>query len=1036
MPDFSFPLPLRRMFLAIALIVSASVFASAQFDTGTIIGVVSDQSGAAVPNATVTMTNTGTSFQKTATTDSAGNFTVPALLSGNYVVSAKASKFNEARSQPIMLNVGATVRVNLALSVQAIQETVVVTGTGTTVDTNSSTAGTTLYAQQIENLPTNGRDVMDFLEIAPGSVNSIGFFQGSVNGQENFFTGLNVTVDGSNANRGDVNGFDSTEGSEQSRLQHGSVDSVQEIDFANSGYSAEVGHSLGPQMNIITKGGTNSYHGALFEFFRNDALDANDYFANSLSNPKVPLRMNQFGGNLGGALIKNKLFFFANYEGIRQRTTAVNSLYEIPSEVVRSQMVAAMQPVLALMAPIPANCAGNPPPQSCWVPGDNGQLIYDPAVLPTTLREDSGAIRVDFNITDRDRTFFRYNIDDSLTNQTIGLNVGQQTPLYLRQQLGKFDETHTFTPTLLNEFSVATSRFYSDTNSDTPQPLTAFSGFFTNLGALPTPNAFNQINAFTTFEVFDNLTKTAGSHSLRFGTQVRVYRLNEFLRPEQNYSFGSFSDFENDNPFVLQKIGFPGFVGVRDSNWDFYVQDDWRVNRRLTVNLGLRYDYNTVWRENNNTMQNFDFASQSFLPATQAPYNAPGKDFAPRIGLSYDPIGKGKTVIHAYAGMFYNPMHFGYGLVSNIPAYQSYTVNVFQASIAYPSPNPPLPAGTQNVSIFPQHPKDPYSTNWLFGIQQEVAPQTVLSVNYTGNEDHHMQSGIDFSAINLNPANVLTQSGRPYSGFANESYDADELNSSYHALQAQLRRTAGKLTAEVNYTWSHEIDDLVNVFNSFSNPTNPNFDRGNGDWDIRHNATGSLVYSLPELTQSKSLMRAVLGGWQASSIVQARSGVVFNPTLTGGGIFGLSVRPDYTGQAVKLPGFSWPAHSYNYQAFAPNPTFDGTPGQGLGDVGRNSLRGPGFFQWDLSAMKNFPVGEKVTVQFRADFFNILNHPNFANPDSAICSAITGAAPPTPAQCTPNTNFGRVGETIASSLNGALVGTGTARQEQFSLKITF
>ncbi len=214
MPDFSFPLPLRRMFLAIALIVSASVFASAQFDTGTIIGVVSDQSGAAVANATVTMTNTGTSFQKTATTDSAGNFTVPALLSGNYVVSAKASKFNEARSQPIMLNVGATVRVNLALSVQAIQETVVVTGTGTTVDTNSSTAGTTLYAQQIENLPTNGRDVMDFLEIAPGSVNSIGFFQGSVNGQENFFTGLNVTVDGSNANRGDVNGFDSTEGSE------------------------------------------------------------------------------------------------------------------------------------------------------------------------------------------------------------------------------------------------------------------------------------------------------------------------------------------------------------------------------------------------------------------------------------------------------------------------------------------------------------------------------------------------------------------------------------------------------------------------------------------------------------------------------------------------------------------------------------------------------------------------------------------------------------------------------------------------------
>src|SRR6266496_567233 len=828
----TFPAKLKNSGGVSRLLCLAAVFAlicfllispaAAQFDTGTISGSVTDSSGAVVPRATVTVTNVGTGFTKSLQTDGAGNYTASALPSGDYLVSANASSFAEARSQQFVLNVGSTVHVNLTMNVAAADQLIEVTGTTTTVDTASSTAGTTLYANQIANLPTNGRDLMDFLEIAPGSVNSTGFFQGSVNGQENFLTGLNVMVDGQSATRGDINGFTETEGNEQARLTRSSVDSVQEIDFANSGYNAQVGHSLGPQMNIITKSGTNTYHGELFDFFRNDALDANDYFANRLTNPKVPLRMNQFGGNLGGPIIGNKLFFFINYEGIRQRTTAIQSLYEVPSAYVRSQFVPAMQPVLAQMAPLPAGCTAIPAPASCAVPNTTdttnpaagADLVFDPAALPTTLREDSGSARVDYNLSDKDRIFFRYNIDDSLTNQTIGLNLGQVTPLYLRTQLGKIDETHTFSPTLLNEFSVAINRFYSDTNSNTPTPLTAFAGFFINLGALPAPNTFNQITPFTLFEVFDNVTKTIGSHNLHFGAQIRANRLNEWLRPEQTYFFGSFSDLENDNPFVLAKNGFPSFVGVRNSNWDFYGQDDWRVTRKLTLNLGLRYDYNTVWREGQNRMQNFDVATQSFLPTTQAPYDAPKNEFAPRVGLSYDPFGKGKTVIHAYGGMFYNPMHFSFGLVGNIPAYESYNVTVFDAifanppfSIAYPSPNPPLPAGTQNVSAFPQHPHDPYSTNWLFGIQQEVAPKTVLTVNYTGNEDHHMQSGVDFSAINLNPANLLTQSGRPFSGFANESLDADVLNSNYHALQVQVRHHTGKLTYEANYTWSHEIDD-------------------------------------------------------------------------------------------------------------------------------------------------------------------------------------------------------------------------------------
>ncbi|MBZ5653848.1 MAG: TonB-dependent receptor [Acidobacteriia bacterium] len=1044
-----------RLVAVLASICFLTLSAFGQFDTGTIAGTVTDSSGAVLTHAKVTITNVGTAIQQTLDTDSGGNFVASAVPFGTYVVSANASGFAETKSQQVVLNVGATVHVNLALAVSGGEQRVEVTGTTTTVNSESSATGTSLNATQIANLPVNGRDVSSFLEIAPGSVGSAGFFQGSVNGLENIFTGLNITVDGQNASRGDINGFLDTEGDEGARVTRASVDSIQEIDFSNNGYNAENGRSLGPQMNIITKSGTNDYHGTLFEFFRNDALDAKDYFQNPTQFPQQPLRLNQFGGNFSGPIIRNKLFFFVNYEGDRQHLTTLSPLNHTLSAFARAQFVPAMQPVLAQMAPLPSACAGNPAPQSCSVPGFeitddagnyvNTNMVYDPAALPNILREDTGSIRLDHNISDKDRVFFRYNINDSLTMVTKGLNQGQVSPEALRTQLGKIDETHTFSPTLLNQFSVSINRFYSDTNSNTPTPLVGFAGFFTDLGSLPGPNTFNQITPFTVFEVFDSVTKTVHSHTLKVGAQIRANRLNEWLRPQQSYQFGSVSDLLSDNPFVLQKIGFPGFVGIRNSNWDFYLQDDWKVTRKLTVNLGLRYDYNTVWREGHNRQQNFDFATQSFLPVGQSPYNAPKKDFAPRVGFSWDPYGKGKTVVHGYGGLFYMPMQFGFGLVGNVPLYSSYAVTVFDAifanppySIAYPAPNPPLPP--QNVSIFPQHPRDPYSTNWLFGIQQEVLRDTVLTLNYTGNKVQHLQAGVDFSAINLNPTNPNPNVGRPLPGFASENFDADTLSSTYNALQAQLRRNVGRFNLEANYTWSHEIDNLVNVFGGWSNPFNPNVDRGSGDWDVRHNFSASLVYNLPDLKGSGSALRGILGGWQTSSIVQTRSGLPENIQLVSG-FFGNPMRPDYVlGQPLWLPNHSWPSSSYNLSAFSFEPNYDGIWGHVIGTVGRNALRAPRFFQWDLSIMKNFGITERLRVQFRADLFNILNHPNFTNPDGGICSNITYPNPfidpNAPITCIPNTqNFGRSSQTIAD-VSGGAIGNGTARQAQLSLKVIF
>jgi len=1046
----------RRAFQGIALlalVVFGALPMVAQFDTGTITGTVTDASGALVARATVTVTNLGTGIQKSFVSDQNGNFVASSLPYGTYVVGISASGFAEAKSQPVVLNVGSTVNLNLRLAVGASQESVQVNGTATTVDTSSSTSGTTLDTNQVANLPINGRDVSEFLEVSPGSVGSTGFFQGSVNGMENIFTGLNITLDGQSAMRGDINGFLDTEGQETARITRASVDSIQEIDYSNSGYTAETGHSLGPQMNIITKSGTNEYHGSVYEYFRNDAIDAKDYFA---TGPE-PLRLNQFGGNIGGAIVKNKLFFFANYEGDRTHVTILNALNHTLSAYARQRMAAtpSMAPILAQFAPLPAACTGIPAPPQCVGTGNlmlnfpdsvdpsQSDMVYDPAALPNILREDTGSVRLDYNLAQKDRVFFRYNINDSNTLYTYGLNEGQVSPQKLRTQLAKLDETHTFSSTLLNEFSVAINRFYSDTNSNTPAPLVSIAGFFTDLGSLPGANTFNQVTPFADLEIFDNVSKTIGRHTLKFGPQIRINRNNEWLRPQQSYDYASVSDLVENNVFVLQKIGFPGFVGNRNSNWDFYIQDDWKVTNHLTLNLGLRYDYNTVWATGPNQGQNFDVASQSLLPLNQKAYTAPKGDWAPRVGFAWDPFGKGKTVIHGYGGLFYNPMHFNFATTTNVPALASYSDNFFQASIDYPSPNPPLIAGTQNVNAFPQHPKDPVSTNWLFGIQQEVAPNTIVTVNYVGNNVHHMQAGVDFAALNANPDNIFTQA-RQYPGFANENVLSDGLGSNYNALQVKVDRKVGRLNLEANYTWSHEIDDMLNVFSpGFEDPYTPVYDRGSGDWDVRHNLTSSVLYSLPDLKGSNSFLQKAFGGWQTSGILQTRSGLPTNITLVSG-FFGNPVRPDYvSGQPLWVPSHSWPGSSYNINAFAVEPTYDGTPGATIGTVGRNSLRGPAFFQFDLSGMKNFKITERVTMQFRADIFNLFNHPNFTNPDGGICTSVQSAGSG-PASCTINpltmlpeinANFGRVGQTIADA-DGTQIGSGTARQAQFSLRFTF
>ncbi len=1006
--------------LAYALLLLATPPASAQFDTATIAGSVIDPAGALIPNATITVTNQGTSQSTTLKTSSSGTFVAAGLPFGSYVVSATAPGFGTATSRTIAVNVGATVHIDLTLAISSTSQSISVTGTSSSVDTTSTTAGTTLNSTQVANLPVNGRDIMDFLEVTPGAVATAGAgFQGSVNGMESSFAGLNVLLDGADATRIDINGAENTEGSQESRITRASVDSVQEIDVLNTGYQAEYGRSLGPVINFVTKSGTNEFHGEVFDFFRNEVLNARNFFEHEPGEPKQPFKLNQFGGNFAGPIIKDKLFFFLNYEGVRQHITTSSDINETPSAQLRAQFVPALAPILNALAPLPAN--------PVVVPGTGGNLVYFSANFPNILREDTGSIKLDYFLTSNDHLSMRYNINDSETDITYGANLGQIEILPLRTQFGRIDETHTFSPTLLNEIGVAVDRFHSVTSSDTTLPL--FEGFFTNLGSLPGPQLFNQTNANTSYQFLESLTKTAGRHTLKFGADLRAVRSNTNLQHIEAFQFGSFSDLANDRPFILQTLGYPT-IGLNNSNLDFYAEDTWRVRPGLTVSMGLRYEYNTVISESHGRLSNFDIATQTFIPSSEAAYEPDYNNFAPRVGFAWDPFGKGKTVVHGFGGIFYLPMLVGSlnSLSSNIPAYAGETINAFQAPLAYPEPNPPVIPGTQSVQAFLRDSRDTYSQQWLFGIQQEVARDTVLEANYTGSKNNHLPAGAAFAGLEVNPLNPLTGT-RPFPNFGDERELGTFLQSNYNALQAQLRRRAGRFNFDANYTWSHEIDNTLNVFGTFEDPYNYNLDHGSGDIDVRQNFSADLVYSLPDLKGSSGLVRSVLGGWQASSIFQARSGLPLNVQLESG-FFAAPFRPNYIpGQPIYLSNAHAPDSSLNPAAYSIEPDYNQT--LTIGSLGRNTARAPDFYQWDISAMKFFPITEKVRVQFRADIFNVLNHPNFGNPDTGLCNSINLPTATTPASCVANPNFGRSGSTISS-----LIGTGTSRQAQLALKIMF
>ncbi len=499
---------------------------------------------------------------------------------------------------------------------------------------------------------------------------------------------------------------------------------------------------------------------------------------------------------------------------------------------------------------------------------------------------------------------------------------------------------------------------------------------------------------------------------------IRHVVTHDALDPQEFLSYASVTDFENNAGFALSTLGHTD-VGLQNTNYDFFIQDDFRLTPRLTLNYGLRYEYNTVLH--GGQIGNFDIATLKLLPQGQGLYKPDRNNFAPRFGFSWDPLGKSKTVVRGGFGVFYSPMLTGAGLSLAGNYQQGFNVNIIDLlfgvrsctpnlNLAFPLPatlptcTPALPA---NVNGLDQNIRDTYTMHWSFGIQQEIMPSTVLEVAYVGNRGVKLPAGAAYAGEELN----LAPSGpnRLSNNFGQIRHLGNFLDSNYNSLQASIRRRVAKnLTVDANFTWAHERDDAVNILSgAFQNSLDPKADYADGDIDVRHNFTLGAVWEVPALTM---LPKRAGQGWQVSTLLQARGGLPYNIALSAPFLGIDQLRPNLVaGQSIRPANYSVPGSQLNAAAFA-------APAAGqLGDLTRNAGRGPDFAQMDLALSKTTQINERLSVQLRGEVFNLFNHPNFANPVGFLNDA----------------NFGKSTSTI-----GNLVGTGTSRQAQLALKLLF
>jgi hypothetical protein len=994
--------------LAIILSLSLSgIFLYAQTESATVSGRITDPAGAVIADAEVHATNIATNVTTSTRTNSSGIYVLPNLGPGEYRLAVRNVGFKEIVKTGLVLHVQDTISQNFAMEIGSVQETVTVTGGAPLVNTESAVVGTVVDRQFVENMPLNGRSFQSLITLTPGTVltatsyNNQGQF--SANGQRtdaNYFS-----VDGVSANVGVAAGNptnQSASGALPALSVSGgtatlvSVDAMQEFRIQTSTFAPEFGRTPGAQISIVSRSGTNSFHGTAFEYFRNGSMDANNWFANRAGLPNPSIRQNDFGGVFGGPLIKNRTFFFVSYEALRLRQPAVGITY-VPTVAARNAAVPTIAPYFN----------SYPTPNGPVSASDPGLAQYNASfTVPSTLNATS--FRIDHRVKDRLTIFGRYSYAPSnITQRGSGgaesLSVISLTDLNTQTLTG--GANWLVTQRISDEFRINWSQsttaggFAIDNfGGATPPPASAlYPSGFTQSDAL---NAFiistgtatnllsgkNSDNRLRQVNAVNNATFLARSHEFKFGVDFR--RISTALGARQYQQYGIFSAGT-----AAAELGIANLAHVeadkangamRFYNASLFAQDTFHASQRLTLVYGLRWDVNTPPTGLNDFQTYPVLGLSNPATATLGTAGAPlwattHTNFAPRLGVVYALSHRSgwETLLKSGAGIFYD---LGVGVAGNVLAQGTFPLAAARNMVGVPYPlsganaQPPAfgftPVGLTQYPAFDPNLKLPRTYQWNVAVQQALGPNQELSITYLGSVGRDLLRQENFVNVNTTFTSIWeqTNTGR----------------SNYNALQISfVHRMSHNLQALASYTLAHSLDNVSNeAQGTFPSPQyNPQLDWGPSDFDIRHSLAGSVSYSIPVRTDNQTV-RAILGNWSLDGILKDRSAapvdiLTQNPSAN---ILGTIIpRPNLVvGQPLYLYGPQYPGgRAFNRAAFVSPPAGE------QGALGRNVLRGFPINQLDLALRRQFNLTERVNLQFRAEAFNIFNHPNFGPPYNVL-----------------------------------------------------
>ena len=1056
----------------------ASVTAFAQLESGAVNGTVTDRSGAFVAGAKVTITDVGTNVSQNAISSDHGAFHFAPLKPAQYRLSVMANGFKESVVPDVELHTQDSLNENIVLEIGAASDQVSVSADSEQIETSAAVA-TTVDRKFVENMPLNGRSFQALIALTPGNVTAKTYYtnsgQFSVNGQRtdaNYFS-----IDGVSANIGITQGNNvylgaAGGGAAQATSNNGgynnlvSVDAMQEYKVQTSSFDAEFGRTTGAQLSIVTRSGTNKFHGTLFEYLRNDVLDANNWFNNNVGLPRAAEKQNDFGGVVGGPILKDKLFFFFSYEGLRVRVPESRTDI-VPTTYARNQASAAVAPLLKAY-PLPS--AGQD------IAGNYTGNFYTTFSNPSTLNATS--LRLDFSPTAKLNLFIRGDVAPSNGAQYGAFDF--YTRSTYSQTISNVDSitagaTYIFTTSLVNDFRFnishakgatvvnATSFGGATVPADAylfqsqPQYSTADSVFSLtfNDGTSDYYVGNDATNHQRQLNFVDTVSWNIHRHTLKIGGDYRRLSPKNGYRPyDIGYDFTDVSTLVNTQIPVYANTNSALTTVLRPNFNDYsaFAEDAWQATPKLTLNYGLRWDYDGPPTESTGhplyTVLNLeDPANVALAPAGTALWSASKTNFAPRAGFSYlfhSEAGY-ETVLRGGGGIYYGlgnevgaqgtlgapytASNFFYGTTG------AYPLSVTAAAPPVISTAPPY----SFVFAFDPHLKDPKVYMYNVSVQQNLGSGRSFQASYVGNK-----------GVNLLRNEMLqpAEGGNANFGYLDVTFNHDYSN--YNALQLQFKQNAWRhLQALFSYTWAHALDNGSSLAlpHPYHTVYDPNQDYGNSDLDVRNTFSTAITYELQGTQGGNALLKYATNGWALDSLFRSNSAQTINITSGLLGAFGLNYstdainqRPDLTGQPIYLSSATAPGHRVI------NPAAFSVPGGATpdlnvqGDLKRNTLRGFGAWQEDLALRRSFPLRDGVNLLFRAEAFNLFNHPLFGDPGTNDGRNVLTAGD----GITPTQNFGISSHTLADSLGGggadggfsSLYQIGAPRSLQVALKLQF